>query len=47
MKMLLAFLAREVCVHEVINVAGELCYKNINVCVPFRFIGAQGLEILI
>ncbi len=43
--MLLAFLAREVCVCEVINVAGELCSKKINLCVPFRLIGAQGFEI--
>ncbi len=45
MKMLLAFLARKVCVLEVIKVAGELCNKKINFCVPFGLISAQGLEI--
>jgi len=46
MKMLLAFLAREVSGRFVINVT-ELCDKKINFCVPFRLIGAQGLEISI
>ncbi len=41
--MLFAFLAREVCALEVVNVAGELCDDEINRFVPFRLIGAQGL----
>jgi hypothetical protein len=45
MKMVFAFLAREVCVREVIKVTGELCSKKINVFVPFRLVGAQRLVI--
>jgi hypothetical protein len=47
MKLQLAYLAHEVCGRLLINVAGHLCDDEINRWVPFRLLGAQGLEILI
>ncbi len=43
MKMLLAFLARKVCVVEAINVADGMCDDKINRCVPFRLIANESL----